>query len=321
MFCIINNSKDIYFNLALEEYLLRSCTEDFFMVWQSDMALVAGKHQNILAEMNHTFIRQNRIQVARRITGGGTVFHGPGNLNFTFIQNGTPGKLVNFWYFVTPIIQFLKTYNLSAEIGLRNELLLRGKKISGNAEHVFKNRVLHHGTLLYNANLDWLNQSIEIVSGRYFDKAVQSFRSEVCNISEFLETKIPIDEFASDLTHFLTDRFAGSDGYKLTEDELKKVNILKEDKYSRPEWIYGYSPPFEIRSSFTLHGALISIYIKVNNGKITDILFSGGRESNQLNLLSKKLQGIYFSYDTFHCSLMNENVDEALIKSLMESIF
>jgi len=177
MIGILSRSRNVFFNLAVEEYLLKQKTDDVFMLWQSGISVVVGKHQNTYAEINHAYIREHQIPVVRRLSGGGAVFHGPGNLNFTFIQNGEPGKMVNFRKFVTPVIEYLKTLGLSAEIGTQNEILIGGVKISGNAEHIFKKRVLHHGTLLFNVDLSMLKEAIKVVPERYIGKAVQSNRS------------------------------------------------------------------------------------------------------------------------------------------------
>jgi lipoate-protein ligase A len=321
MFSIINNSKNIYFNLALEEYLLRNYSEDFFTVWQSDKAVVAGKHQNLMAEVNHSFIRKNNIPLARRISGGGTVFHGPGNLNFTFIKNGEQGKLVNFNYFVTPIISFLDTLGIVADIGRHNDLLIDGKKISGNAEHVFKNRVLHHGTLLFDADLNWLNESIKVKPGRYIDKAVQSSRWDVCNISEYLISKMPIDVFASELNQYLMKCFPEAISYELSATELAEVNGLMKKKYATPEWIFGYSPPFEFRSRFFLSEKEVQVEMKVIKGKIEEISFKGNMEYNRLLIISEKFKGIEFTYESLLDALLEAGAEKSLKRNLLEAIF
>ena len=166
MQCLISTNRDIYFNLALEEYLLMHEVDDYFVLWQSEPAVVVGKHQNTLAEINYRFVSEKNIRVARRLSGGGTVYHDQGNLNFTYIANGEPGKLVDFKRFIEPVIHFLGTLGIDAQQGLKNEILVRGKKISGNAEHVYKNRVLHHGTLLFHSDLHLLRECLRVIPGR-----------------------------------------------------------------------------------------------------------------------------------------------------------
>lgn len=150
--CINQPNSDPYFNLAAEEYFLKNFQEDFFMLWRSWPSVVVGKHQNALAEINHEFVRLHQIPVARRLSGGGTVFHDPGNVNFTFIRNVANISEVNFKIFTIPVIEALKKLGVEAYTTGRNDLLIDGKKISGNAEHVHRNRVLHHGTLLFDSH-------------------------------------------------------------------------------------------------------------------------------------------------------------------------
>ena len=185
---IINRPQtDPYFNIAAEEYLLKQMDEDCFMVWQNEPSIIVGKHQNTLAEINYSFAKENNIPVVRRITGGGTVFHDLGNLNFTFISSGEKGKLVNFKKFTQPIIEVLNQMGIPARFEGKNDLRVNGLKISGNAEHVYKNKVLHHGTLLFSTDLNFLKKAIKSVPERFQDKAVQSVRSKVANITDFIE--------------------------------------------------------------------------------------------------------------------------------------
>src|SRR4030042_3173441 len=164
MQCIYSRNNDPYYNLATEEYFLRQGEDDIFMLSRSNPSVIVGKHQNTLAEINYKFAIKNNIQVARRLTGGGTVYQDMGNVNFSFIRQGEPGKLVNFGNFIAPIVSFLQAIGIEAYQGIKNEIMAYGRKISGNAEHVYKNRVLHHGTLLFNTNLNSLSESLKTVS-------------------------------------------------------------------------------------------------------------------------------------------------------------
>jgi lipoate-protein ligase A len=265
MQCLISTNRDIYFNLALEEYLLMHEVHDFFVLWQSEPAVVVGKHQNTLAEINYRFIRGNGIQVARRLSGGGTVYHDQGNLNFTYITNGEPGKLVDFKRFIEPVIDFLGTLGLDAEQGQKNEILVRGKKISGNAEHVYKNRVLHHGTLLYHSDLHLLRECLRVQPGRFKDKAVQSNRSSVINISECLNDGMEMASFEGAFLDYMLSR---SDGklFDLSEQEHTAITDLAVTKYRSWNWIYGWSPDYELNSNFQFQEMDCQIFVKVHRG-------------------------------------------------------
>lgn len=271
MECLISNSRDIYFNLAMEEYLLLHGKGEFFILWHSEPAVVVGKHQNALAEINYRFVSENGIQAARRLSGGGTVYHDQGNLNFTYITNGEPGKLVDFKRFIEPVIDFLGTMGLDAEQGQKNEILAGGKKISGNAEHVYKNRVLHHGTLLFHSNLHLLRECLRVLPGRYKDKAVQSNRSSVINISECLNNDMELATFERAFLDFMLTR-SGGKLFELSERELKAISDLAVSKYRSWDWIYGWSPDYELNGNFQFQEIDCQIFVKVHKGILKDCL-------------------------------------------------
>ena len=269
MICILSREKDPFFNLAAEEYLLKQYAEDIFMVWESRNAVVVGKHQNTLAEINYRFVTENGIPVARRLSGGGTVFHGPGNVNFTFIRNGETGKLVDFNRFIAPVTGFLHSIGINAQVGLQHEILAAGKKISGNAEHIFKNRVLHHGTLLYNADLAMLRESINTTSGKYKDKAVQSNRSTVTNIAELLMQPLTETAFTKSLFEYTRQLFTGR-MHAFSTSETVAITELRDAKYRTWDWVYGWSPDYEMHQTIATGKFSFEIFLAVHRGRVKE---------------------------------------------------
>ena len=166
MLCVNQTKTDPYFNIASEEYLLKNFDDEIIMLYINEPSVIVGKHQNTLAEINYTLAKQKGLSVIRRLSGGGSVFHDLGNLNFTFIKNGTPGKLVDFKGYTQPIVDALNEIGVNAEFGGHNSLLIGGKKFSGNAEHIYKNRVMHHGTILFSTNLENLAEVLYVSSDR-----------------------------------------------------------------------------------------------------------------------------------------------------------
>ena len=320
MLAIKSESKDIYYNLAAEEFLLKQKDDELFMLWKSDPCVVVGKHQNAMAEINYRHLLAQKIPVARRLSGGGTVYHGPGNINFTFIRNGEKGKLVDFRFFVTPVVNYLRGLGIGAKIGKRNDLLIGELKISGNAEHVFKRRVLHHGTLLYNANLDALNEAIRISKRRFIDKAVQSKRSKVTNIYDHLFDKLSCGEFEEGLFRYLSETFPDVVNYRFSAEEKEAIQSLIRDKYATSEWIFGYSPEFEMRNRIVLANHPSEIHCRVKNGIITDISIYPSEKEFRQNLLNC-LIGKRFDYNSVHAELdaantFSTHVKHALLKAL-----
>jgi lipoate-protein ligase A len=269
MLCIHLKNTDPYFCLAAEEYLLKNFAEDIFMLWQSEKAVVVGKHQNLLAEINYPFVRENNIALCRRISGGGTVFHDAGNVNFSFIKNVKSPAEISFKQFTAPVVDALSKLGVTASTSGRNDLLIDGLKISGNAEHVYKNRVLHHGTLLFNSDLKNLGNAIKVVPGKYESKAVQSNRSPVANILQFLKMEMTTGEFVQ----FLLDvQLENTENifYDLSEPDIQSVEKLAFEKFRTWEWNFGYSPKYSFKNVVEIDGKAISIRLVVEKGIIVE---------------------------------------------------
>ena len=262
------------------------------MLWQSDPVVVTGKHQNALAEINYRYLRNQGIPVARRLTGGGTVFHDAGNINFTFIGYGEPGRLVNFAGYIDIVAQFLNTLGIVANRGPKNEILVNGLKISGNAEHIFKNSVLHHGTLLIQSDLDRLRKSIQPAGGRYTDKAVQSNRSHVMNLADWMNPTMTPEEFRKCMMAFMMNQFQGRQ-FKPDATMQLAIEKLAVEKYSSWEWIFGWSPDYTFENTWQISALKISIHFTVHRGIIQQcLLHSDVLTSPVIQKLHKSLQGI-----------------------------
>ncbi len=304
--CILLESLDPYFNLATEEHLLKKYDEDIFMIWRSESSIVVGKHQNALAEINHQYVRENNIHVARRLSGGGTVFHDPGNVNFTFIKRVEKMEEVNFKIFTQPIVDVLKKLDLDAYTTGRNDLLIDGKKISGNAEHIHKKRVLHHGTLLFDSHLDKLRNALKVDLSRFEHKAVQSNRSEVGNISEYLKRQMSVEEFARFIFENIAKEYSDFNVLELTDEDIFEINKLKEEKYCQWEWIYGYSPKYKYHNTLKTSKGKVQFTFQIVKGKIVDSVWDGDLPESLTEQLSQKL--------------LSQNHDIEVLKPLIKSL-
>lgn len=273
--CIHLPDTDPYFNLAAEEYFLKNFKEDFFMLWRSQPTVVVGKHQNALAEINHEFVCTHQIPVARRLSGGGTVFHDLGNLNFTFIRNVDKIHEVNFKVFTFTIMEALKTMGIDVYTTGRNDLQIDGKKISGNAEHVHRNRVLHHGTLLYNSQLDTLKGALKVDLSKFEDKAVQSNRSEVTNIAPYLQPPMSVEDFGNLLFAEISQQLNDSQIYTFTETDRAAIQKLSDEKYRTWDWIYGYSPRYRFTNTLQTQNGEIHLGVLVEKGQLVEVAVSG----------------------------------------------
>jgi lipoate-protein ligase A len=314
MLSICSDSHDPSFNLAVEEYLLHNRKEDFILLSINDPCVIVGKHQVVHREVNARFVAEKGIQPIRRISGGGTVFHDRGNLNFAFIKQSQSGHQIDFRLYTRPIIDFLYSLGVDAVFGGKNDLTVDGLKISGNAEHVFRERVLHHGTLLYDVSLDDLSQSLRISSDNYSTRAVQSNRTSVTNLKGRLGNISSIDILMKSLLDYLVKKMPDNAISGLKKDEVEAVCQLAETKYKTWDWNYGYGPPYTFSNWFVLNEKTHRFRLFVKDGIIWECDIEGNEE---VMLTGKKLIGCRHMYNDLHQKFREENIsitDDELFK-------
>jgi len=326
MLIINQTSTNPYFNIASEEYLLKNFSEDIFILYSNSPSIIVGKHQNTMAEINHSFVSKKQISVIRRLSGGGTVYHDLGNVNYTFITNGSEGNLVDFKKHTQPIIDVLKSLGVDARIGGKNDIRVGDKKISGNAEHIYKNRVLHHGTLLFDANLDELNESIKVNLEAYTDKAVKSIRSQVANISEYLNNNISIGDFKEKLIAHIKTLFPNTIDYQFTPSNIDSINELIATKFSTWEWNFGYSPTYILNRQLSIKNESWDIGINVEKGIIVKVIIKGNSSiSKSIEELEKLMVGCIHEKKEISQRLGNidlkQYIPEITKESFIENLF
>jgi len=281
MLIIKRHHTNPYFNLAAEEYFLKETNEDIFMLWRNEPAIIVGKHQNTLSEINIDYVKENNIRVVRRLTGGGAVFHDLGNLNFTFVQSNKDHTLNDFRKYTEPILEVLLKLGIDARFEGRNDLTIEGKKFSGNAEMVWKNRVLHHGTLLFSATMTDLSQALKVNEAKFRDKAVKSIRSRVTNISEHLKEPMDVMQFSNLIQEHITEMYPEALFYELTDEDHRLIDELVMTRYSTWDWNFGNSPEYNFRKVIrTEYSGTIEFCMNVRNGIILQTRIYGDYFSN-----------------------------------------
>lgn len=276
MLYLPNQSTDPFFNLALEEILFNTGKpgNTYILLWQNSPSVIIGKHQNTLAEINGDFIRRNGVTVVRRMTGGGAVYHDLGNLNFSFIQPAGEQMAPDFQVFTRPVMAALEKLGVSTEFSGRNDLTLAGKKFSGNAQCIRNGKVLHHGTLLFDVDLDNLEAALCPDPAKISSKGVASVRSRVTNISGFLSQKMTVSQFKETLLACLAEAQPLSE-QAVAEEALVAAAALADSRYRTWEWNYGQSPPANIKREKRFSPGKVEAWLEVTNGHIEDLRFFG----------------------------------------------
>lgn len=285
MLYINDGCTDPYWNLAAEEYLLKHFSEPVFRLWRNGNSIIIGHYQNAYAEIDINYVREHNIKVVRRLTGGGAVFHDLGNLNFTFIENRKAGEDASamFRRFTAPIIEALNNIGVKGYLEGRNDLLIDGKKFSGNAICIHNGRTLQHGTLLYNASMNNLAGALKSRPEKFIGKAVQSNRSRVTNISEhLLPDKFPENHNLSDISgfrdyleEFICSRYPNITPYTFTEEDKKEIEKLKQEKYSLEKWNFGTSLSYSYSKVSKLQGGIVELYMNVEKGVVANLSIMG----------------------------------------------
>ncbi|MBO5995451.1 MAG: lipoate--protein ligase [Firmicutes bacterium] len=290
---IESNSTDPYFNLALEEYVFNELPKDesYFMLWQNANTIVIGKYQNAMEEVNQKVVDERGIKVARRLSGGGAVYHDMGNLNFTFIVDQKDVKGLNFKIFVEPVVETLRGFGVEAEFTGRNDIVIDGMKISGNSQYVRLNRVMHHGCIMLDSDLEKVADALRVKEAKFKSKNSKSVRSRVTTINAHAPEKISMDEFKKALKeHILGDESV--EPYELTREDLEAIDAIRRAKYATWEWNYGRAVQYEMSREEKFDAGLVTVNMTAKDGRIVDIKFSGDFFGNgEIEDLEKALKG------------------------------
>lgn len=293
---IINSpSTNAYFNIALEEYLLyKYPTETIFLLYINAPSIIVGKFQNTLAEINLEYVKDKEIKVVRRMSGGGTVYHDLGNLNFSFHTLLDKHDFMDFSTFTEPILNVLNKLNIPAKLEGRNDLLVDGKKFSGNAKLARNGKMIQHGTILFDSNMDILSDALKINPLKYKDKAVKSNRSRVINLKEYISDNTTVEDLKQALIDEMISKNDHAALYHLTEEDFLEVEKLVETKYSTWDWNFGFSPKYNFQNAIKIPAGFIEIHLNVvRGGSIEEVkIFGDFFASKPIEELEQKLIGL-----------------------------
>ncbi len=310
----INNQEitDPRLNLAIEEHLLRDLQseEDILLFYINEPSIIVGRNQNALEEINREAVERRKLLVVRRLSGGGAVYHDLGNLNYSFIMHHGKHDLSDFKKFTAPVVWALNEMGIPAVLGGRSDLLVEGRKISGNASFSTGKGMVCHGTLLFDTNLEALADALNVKPEKITSKGIKSVRSRVANIREFLKEPMNIHTFRQRL---LKSIFAGSESipeYHLTGADWEAIHKLSQERYATWEWNFGHSPEFNVRKTRRFPTGEVGARIDVRDGLIQCIHFSGDLiKQEEISGLETLLTGV--RYDRASLEEALEGVDIA----------
>lgn len=302
---ITHENHNSQFNLASEEYLLKETSCFYIYLWSNAPSVIVGVNQNALEEVNLAYTTLNDIKVVRRLTGGGAVYHDLGNLCYTIIAPYTEEDNC-YEKFVQPVVEYLRGLGLNAEFSGRNDILVDGKKISGNAKTVYKDRVMIHGTLLFDSDLTVLEKALNPNKLKLQSKGIKSVKSRVTNVKECLKTDMSFAEFKLGLVNkFLKT----ATPYEFSDYDLEKIDKLVKEKYSTNDWNVGYSPKGSISFEKKFDFGVFKLNFDLINGKIENAFLSGDFfEKRPIKDFQDRLNGLEFSLSQI--SKAFSNIDE-----------
>ena len=287
-------STDAEWNLALEQYVFDSLPRerDYLMLWRNSNAVIIGKHQNTAAEINAAAVEAGGVQVVRRLSGGGAVYHDLGNLNFTFITDAPQDGDLDFGRFCRPVVRLLGQLGAEAELSGRNDMTIAGQKFSGNSQYMRSGRVMHHGTILFDSDLEAVARVLQSHPEKFTDKATRSVRSRVTNVRPHLAQDMKLADFRAALLASLLEN-TDHEEVVLTAQDQAAIDALRRERYGTWEWNFGFSPRCTAVKAARIPGCgSVEAHLDIEEGVIRSAVFTGDFFSpHGVEPLAQQLQG------------------------------
>lgn len=266
---------DPHYNMAFDEYCLESLPldEPVFYLWQNKPSVIVGFNQEVNTEVNLEYLNRQGITLARRVTGGGAVYHDLGNLNYTIVGRSENLER-DYPEYAALMMKALQALGVPATLSGRNDILVEGKKVSGFAKRVCRNRLMVHGTLMFQVDVDVLTNVLNPSNSKLQSKGIASVRSRVANLCDYLPEIADIQTFKNRLEAILSNNYSDTE-YPLSEEDLANIQRLAAEKFATWEWNYGHSPKATLVHSARLACGTVEIYLTLIENRIASCRFGG----------------------------------------------
>ena len=326
---ILNDSKDPTFNLALEEYVLKELDtdEDIVMLWQNANSVIVGRNQNTYQEVNAQVVKDHDVKVVRRITGGGAVYHDLGNLNFSFITKSSKDNINNYKKFTDPVIKALNDMGVPAEFQGRNDIMVDGKKISGNAQAWYKDKMLHHGTILFDVDLAFVAQVLNVKQDKIQSKGIKSNRARVTNVLPYLSTQVDMKTFKTNLLEQLMGKKISSKDIISVDDRmLSWVQKRQQERFNTHKWNYGESPASSNVKEMRFPAGKLEMHFELHKGLISNFRIYGDfLDNGDISNIEKTIEGNPYESSSVISAIEKINISEKILNitkdNLIECLF
>lgn len=313
MIYLESKSNDPAYNTALELYAFQELAKEdnVFFLWINKPCIVVGKNQNTRQEIDQKYCDEHGIQIVRRVSGGGAVYHDYNNLNYTIISNKDSEADFDFKSMSQPVLNALADMGVDAQFTGRNDLQIGDQKFCGNAQYIKGKRVMHHGCMMFDVDVSVLSKALTVSKDKYESKGKTSVRSRVTNIKDHLEDKsLTVHDFLNKLKEHMYKTYDMKE-YILTEEDEEKIRAIKAEKNDSWDWVYGSNPDFNVQRKRKLPAGKVEANINVIHGIIEDIKFFGDFFGvKDVAELANMLKGVKYDRESISQVLYKINIKE-----------
>lgn len=320
MIYIETGSTDVYYNFGLEYYFTveKHLPETVFLFWRTTPTLMVGKFQNVLEEVNKPYADARGIRLVRRMSGGGTIYTDLGGWQFTFIQHKKAGE-IEFGRYIAPVIDALREMGVDAAFNGRNDLTIEGKKFSGNAQYRLGDCIVHHGSLLFDTDIEQMVASTTVDSYKINSKSIKSVKDRVTNIVEHLPVSMSSEAFKETMVRYIMK--GSTDTYEITPSDDARIRKIAKEQFQSWYRTFGMNPKFAIERTGRFVGGKVQFKLDVQKGIIRRATLYGDFFSTlDADTICAALRDCPYEKDAVLASLRSHGIDGAVYQISAEDL-